>query len=445
MELFEKLYELRHSSSISQEELAEKLGVSRQAVSKWESGAAQPELSKLIELSRLYQVSVDELLSLEHIKASEKDVPEKPEPMKEEKLSPREFCHRHRWALCVSAAALSLLIAVGFRCNHRINALSDQVDELRGQITSVQGNLSGQINDISNSVQDILQREASLVSQYDYSVTDIDFKRQECTLSFSLLPKAIPESLSVTIIVTDNDVPKFASEHPTRSVELMQDSFNIFRGSITLPLSNQLAVSACFDSGEETQIEQLDTIYDLKDENAPQLLEFYPQRAYSRYNSGSKLEDIGPWQLHFSLGDGAWEDTIGYFTLGALKVCTVRDAYIEYTSDGKSLAHVPLSAQRYEREKIFESELFFESANTENALVNGSGYVLFYAEAAKTLDFLLPLDVPVYCELVIELSDDTVLRVTTLWVKASTNGEFYEEKDYLEFGKPRSFTVLLPE
>ena len=51
MELYEKLYELRRASGMSQEELAEKLGVSRQAVSKWESGATQPELGKLIVAS----------------------------------------------------------------------------------------------------------------------------------------------------------------------------------------------------------------------------------------------------------------------------------------------------------------------------------------------------------------------------------------------------------
>ena len=62
MKLCEKLYKLRRAAGLSQEELAEKLTVSRQAVSKWENGAAQPELSKLVELSRLYGVSVDELL-----------------------------------------------------------------------------------------------------------------------------------------------------------------------------------------------------------------------------------------------------------------------------------------------------------------------------------------------------------------------------------------------
>ena len=78
MELYEKLYELRRASGMSQEELAEKLGVSRQAVSKWESGATQPELSKLIELSKIYQVSVDALLSLEHAKEQQDHSPAAP-------------------------------------------------------------------------------------------------------------------------------------------------------------------------------------------------------------------------------------------------------------------------------------------------------------------------------------------------------------------------------
>ena len=95
MELYEKLYELRRASGMSQEELAEKLGVSRQAVSKWESGATQPELGKLIELSKLYSVSVDELLSLEHAKpeqdAAESPVQSNAEKAPAEKLSFRDF------------------------------------------------------------------------------------------------------------------------------------------------------------------------------------------------------------------------------------------------------------------------------------------------------------------------------------------------------------------
>lgn len=57
-----KLYELRKQSALSQEEFAEKLNVSRQAVSKWECGDALPDTENLIKISKLYGVSLDELV-----------------------------------------------------------------------------------------------------------------------------------------------------------------------------------------------------------------------------------------------------------------------------------------------------------------------------------------------------------------------------------------------
>lgn len=60
--LNEVIYNLRKKKHITQEMLAEAIGVSRQAVQKWESGAAVPELSKLMELSKYFSVSLDELV-----------------------------------------------------------------------------------------------------------------------------------------------------------------------------------------------------------------------------------------------------------------------------------------------------------------------------------------------------------------------------------------------
>ena len=56
MKLPEKLLTLRKRSGLSQEALAEKLGVSRQTVSRWELGTAQPELGSLLPLCRLFGV-----------------------------------------------------------------------------------------------------------------------------------------------------------------------------------------------------------------------------------------------------------------------------------------------------------------------------------------------------------------------------------------------------
>ena len=62
MALSEKLYELRKKSGLSQEQLAEQLGVSRQAISKWESGKAVPESSTLISISKYFNVTLDYLM-----------------------------------------------------------------------------------------------------------------------------------------------------------------------------------------------------------------------------------------------------------------------------------------------------------------------------------------------------------------------------------------------
>ena len=62
MKLHEKIYTLRKRENLSQEALAEKLSVSRQSVSKWETGEATPEVSKLLSLSKLFGVTTDYLL-----------------------------------------------------------------------------------------------------------------------------------------------------------------------------------------------------------------------------------------------------------------------------------------------------------------------------------------------------------------------------------------------
>ncbi len=63
MNLSDKLFSLRKKQGLSQEALAEKLNVSRQAVSRWENGSAQPDASNILQLSKLFDVTADYLLN----------------------------------------------------------------------------------------------------------------------------------------------------------------------------------------------------------------------------------------------------------------------------------------------------------------------------------------------------------------------------------------------
>lgn len=62
MELNDRIIQARKQAGLTQEQLGEKLGVSRQAVSKWESGQANPDVSYIVEMCRLFDVSSDWLL-----------------------------------------------------------------------------------------------------------------------------------------------------------------------------------------------------------------------------------------------------------------------------------------------------------------------------------------------------------------------------------------------
>lgn len=62
MRFHEKLYELRKNAGMTQNDLAEKLNVSRQAVSRWEMGTAMPDVENLIAISDLFEKTLDELL-----------------------------------------------------------------------------------------------------------------------------------------------------------------------------------------------------------------------------------------------------------------------------------------------------------------------------------------------------------------------------------------------
>lgn len=88
MNLGETIYKYRTLKNLSQGELAEMLGVSRQSVSKWENNSATPDLDKIVKLCEIYGITIDEL-----VKGEESDTASIPavhlnEFQKEETIKP---------------------------------------------------------------------------------------------------------------------------------------------------------------------------------------------------------------------------------------------------------------------------------------------------------------------------------------------------------------------
>ena len=344
MKLCEKLYELRRAAGLSQEELAERLNVSRQAVSKWENGAAQPELSKLVELSRLYGVSVDELLSLEEAekgdaKAASSVDASTPAPAQEALAAPKKV---RRQKLLLGAAAVCLALAVGLALynNHRVKQLERQVGSLQSQIMSVQSNLSSQIAGISSSVREAMEESATLTAQFDYTVKRFDLDAYTCTVAFALRPKTVQEDLAVSLRLRS-----LASDDGTAAVELVRDEYDVYRGETVLSMNDAgFEATAAYDIGGERRLETIRDLPGFADEALPKLFED-PSFGYgfSRFYSDS---------IRYSVKD--WEDPEDHRTanlyLGAYDAA-LRSAWLDYLVDGKSAAQSTLRFMEVDDER----------------------------------------------------------------------------------------------
>lgn len=103
MNIGEKIFELRKQKNLSQEEVADKLNVSRQTISKWETNQSTPDFDKIVPLCELFEISTDELL---------KGIKEKnQEEVKEPKIITKQDI-REKTAKVISTAIFTYIAAV---------------------------------------------------------------------------------------------------------------------------------------------------------------------------------------------------------------------------------------------------------------------------------------------------------------------------------------------
>lgn len=390
MKLCEKLYELRRAAGLSQEELAERLNVSRQAVSKWENGAAQPELSKLVELSRLYGVSVDELLSLEEAekgdaKAASSVEASTPAPAQETLAAPKKV---RRQKLLLGAAAVCLALAVGLALynNHRVKQLERQVGSLQSQIMSVQSSLSSQIAGISSSVREAMEESATLTAQFDYTVKRFDLDAYTCTVAFALRPKTVQDELAVSLRLRS-----LASDDETTAVVLVRDEYDVYRGEAVLSMNDAgFEATAAYDTGGERQLETIRDLPGFADEALPKLYEDLSfGYGFSRFYSDSIRYSVKGW------ADPEDHRTANLY-LGAYDAA-LRSAWLDYLVDGKSAAQSALRFMEADRDERFAVQWWISDIPDERT---AGVYSIYGAEGVEfDLSYGAELQVVFHAEL----------------------------------------------
>ncbi len=116
MKLQDKIIKLRKAHGWSQEDFAEKLNVSRQAISRWENGTALPDAQNVLQISKLFGVTTDYLLNDDY--ESDSDIPAVRSATKETEILFSKKKRQHLIAaVCFTIASFCWLISVAMYVN----------------------------------------------------------------------------------------------------------------------------------------------------------------------------------------------------------------------------------------------------------------------------------------------------------------------------------------
>lgn len=273
--LSKQIQELRRKKGFSQEELAAALGVSRQAVSKWESGAAIPEVDKLIQLARLFEVSMDRLLGLEPQEEEAPSLPKEEETPAPAGISEEQFRalegvvsgfareqHRREQRrrglnIALLLGAVCLLVALLLPAGNRIGTLEQEIQSLQNRMDGLSQSLESRVDAIAWQVRQGLEEQASLVADYKITFLEADVAAQTARYHFSATPKTWKEGMQVQF--------QLAREGKDTLLDGKAGEGTAFQAEAEIPWDGDTAVSVVLVDPESgaRQTQTLETISDL--------------------------------------------------------------------------------------------------------------------------------------------------------------------------------------
>lgn len=278
MTLGQRIQELRKQRGLSQENLGDALGVSRQAVSKWEGDNGIPELDTLIAMSRLFDVTVGQLLGVE--KGTEQkdettndvdvDVDQIEAVLRryvDETVSQKNegFLRRYwRW-IAAATGVVAVVVVVLFV---QVGSLRSTIKHLRSDLAALQVNVSNNQNNLSwqirNTIYDVLAKEAELLSTFEWEIVAIDLDNQTATLRLDATMKEY---------IAGSKLQFCATWHKTDDTEGQSIGDWVtgpnFRSEITLPLNHATDFSIRVEDTDGNIKEQVlqNSIHELHPDN----------------------------------------------------------------------------------------------------------------------------------------------------------------------------------
>ena len=279
-----RIQEARKAAGLSQESLGERLGVSRQAVSKWEADTSVPELENLIAMSRIFGVTIGALLGVEPEAAeepSEDGAPEAPGAEAASSVPPGELTDRElaaveaivqkyleaarrpRWSqrkrLAVWCAAGAAVLAAVLGVRSGFSALERQLNQVQSRVEGIETGYSYQINNLSGKLSGLLESQSSLISGCQLRVTDFDLQKQLWYLTVSATPKEYTTDTVATFTARTDTGETSSAEARNEDGTFSAENWAVPMG--TSP-GGEVQVSVAFSGGGTVRTEALETLYE---------------------------------------------------------------------------------------------------------------------------------------------------------------------------------------
>ncbi len=209
MTIGEKIVKLRKQQGMSQEAFSEKLDVSRQAVSKWENGTAQPTSENLAQISKLFSVSISYLLDDEDIHISSDFSTQESDNV--EKFSTNKAEHKAFKISSVIQNCATVILAIAIIAqSSTTNSLRRDIDVLR-QKTDQISTLKSQIALLESRVNHTPATSNDNFTDYSYKVIAFDRQTNTATIQFSVVPKDYSANTTAEIVVKGDNVYNLAT------------------------------------------------------------------------------------------------------------------------------------------------------------------------------------------------------------------------------------------
>ncbi|WP_294547031.1 helix-turn-helix domain-containing protein [uncultured Pseudoflavonifractor sp.] len=278
MTVGQRIAQKRKELGLSQEGLGDKLGVSRQAIYKWESDASLPEVEKLVALSRIFSVPVGWLLGEEEHPAGQADgqsaeLTEAQIKMVQEIADrylaaqtarmeqPPQPPARRRWPLIAGGAAALVAAALFLNLFSQLNRVSQDYGNLQSTISNVSSNVNSQIGSITSRVEEILKAQNSLTASYNAEFLSSDPGAGTASFALEAVPKTYVEGMEAVFLADCGDGPL---EFPGVLGEGQS-----FSAQVTVPLTDSITLSVVFVNGERRETQMLDVFTYLLSDTYP--------------------------------------------------------------------------------------------------------------------------------------------------------------------------------